>query len=72
MIATDISQPLAGKWVARIEKYHDGRTPDDGSPDAVEEQDVWHEADGAIVTDPARIAEIEAGMLYEEDDDDEA
>ncbi len=72
MIATDVSRPLAGRWVAHIEKYHAGRTPDDGPPDEVEEQEIWHEADGALVTDPVRIAEIEAGMLYEEDDDGEA
>lgn len=42
-----------------LEKYERHRTPADGEPDEVIASASWHEADGASVTDPARIAELE-------------
>lgn len=53
---------MAGPYKARaaVAKYNDGRTPDDGDPDEVVVVEGWFEADGMEVTDPQRIAEIEA------------
>lgn len=49
---------MAMKGEMRVEKWHPGRTPEDGPPDEVVIAEQWVEA-GGIVTDPARIAELE-------------
>ncbi len=40
-------------------KWEDGRTPDDGPPDAVVESIYWTTLDGVEITDPAQVAELE-------------
>jgi hypothetical protein len=52
-----------------IEKYHNHRTPADGEPDEVVIQSQWYEADGTMVTDPVRIAALEAGIPRAEGSD---
>lgn len=47
-----------------LEKYI--QRPAEGPPDEVIETEEWFEADGAPVTDPARIAQLEAGIPQEE------
>lgn len=47
----------------QIEKYDNDRTPEDGPPDDVLTVSQWFEANGEPVTDPARIAELNALTL---------
>ena len=47
-----------------LEKYTQ-REPD-GNPDAVEGSEQWYEADGTEISDPARVAELEAGIARQE------
>lgn len=42
----------------RVEKYHDGNT--EREPDEIVTVESWHDADGSMITDPDRIAELEA------------
>ncbi len=48
------------KQTVHLAKWEHGRGPDDGPPDEVIESETWHESDGSEVTDPARIAVLEA------------
>lgn len=56
---------LAYRETVTLEKYR-GR-PEDGAPYEVITTDQWFEADGTPVTDPARIAQLEAGIPATED-----
>ena len=47
------------KVALHLGKWNNHRTPDDGPPDEVIESATWHEVDGAEITDPARIAQLE-------------
>jgi hypothetical protein len=42
-----------------LAKYENGRTPADGEPDSVIERAYWVDVDGTIITNDARIAELE-------------
>jgi hypothetical protein len=57
---TDMGLTGAQRMTAHVAAYHNGRTPDDGDPDEVSETEVWLEADGTVITDPARIDEVRA------------
>ena len=43
----------------RVDKWHAGRTPDDGPPDEVVETYEWVGEDGQTVTDPETVAVLE-------------
>ena len=47
---------------AMVRKWEGGRTPADGEPDDVIIREHWEEADGTVVTDPARIEQLEARL----------
>ena len=49
---------MAMKGTVRVQKWH-ASDPETQPPDEVVEAEQWIE-DGAIVTDPARIAELDA------------
>jgi hypothetical protein len=53
------------KVTAQVRKWENGRTPADGDPDEVVVTEHWEEADGTVITDPARIERLEASMRTE-------
>lgn len=53
------------KVQTRVDKYHGGDT--DREPNEVVEIESWHEADGSVVADPDRIAELEERINGKED-----
>jgi len=50
------------KYEDEVRMWRNNRTPEDGEPDEVIRLVHWEEADGTEVTDPARIAELEAKL----------
>lgn len=54
----------AQKFEARVAKWENERTPDDGAPDRIDTESFWME-NGEIVSDPSRIAELEAKIQEE-------
>ncbi len=50
------------KIEGQVAKWENGRTPADGPPDEVDTFAGWVEADGTEITDPDRIAALEAGI----------
>lgn len=54
----------AQKFEARVAKWENGRTPEDGEPDGYDSASFWME-NGEIVTDHIRIAELEAKIQEE-------
>ncbi len=48
-----------------IDKYAPGHEPDD-CPDEVVRVTCWMDTDGTEISDPARIAELEAGIARQE------
>lgn len=50
---------LATKETITVRKW---TGPKSGEPDEVVTHEVWRDRDGSIVSDPARIAELEAGV----------
>jgi hypothetical protein len=51
---------FAHKLSIAVRKWGPDKNPEADEPDEVLVRESWHEADGAEVTDPARIAELEA------------
>lgn len=58
----DTARLGAMRHTIHLAKWEHGRTPADGEPDEVLEHTVWTEADGMPITDPARIAALEASL----------
>lgn len=56
----DTPDPKPYKVERHLAKWEHGRTPDDGPPDAVVSAVSWHDPDGTPITDPTRIADLEA------------
>lgn len=54
----DDAGSLASRHEVRIDKHTDGDA--EGDPDETLTFTEWTEADGSVVTDPARIAALEA------------
>lgn len=54
----------AQKFEAQVAKWENGRTPDDGDPDKIDTESFWME-NGEVVSDPSRIAELEAKIQEE-------
>jgi hypothetical protein len=52
----------AVKVQAKVKKYENGRTPEDGEPDEIVTQEYWLGLDGLPITDPARIAQLDASL----------
>ena len=50
---------LAVKGALRVRKWHPGSDPERDPPDEIVTTEQWIEG-GAVVTDPVRIAELEA------------
>lgn len=59
---TERTETLSGPYrlATKLAKWENGRTPDDGAPDDVLESSTWYEAGGTEITDPQRIAVLEA------------
>lgn len=67
MSAGDIDTPsVPYKMQAMMEKWDSEEDYRAGLPPIVEERSTWHEADGTEVTDPDRIAELEAIIAQKE------
>lgn len=49
-----------------LRKWENDRTPEDGEPDEVVTSEEWIGPDGAVVTDPDLIAELEARLAARE------
>jgi hypothetical protein len=62
MTADTIGAPH--KITIRVDKHFDGDTSHD--PDETVEVAQWFEADGSEVTDPARVAQLEASSRKDE------
>ena len=62
-MAVDVGR-LPYREDTRLDKYV-GRDPD-GTPDETVVTSQWYEADGTPVTNPARIAQLEAGIPRED------
>lgn len=60
-MATDTGQ-VAVLMQSQIRKWEAGRTPADGDPDEIVLLNQWQELDGTVITDPERIAELEARL----------
>lgn len=59
-----IAAPMGPYRIHRqLVTWHDGRTPADGPPDAIDDTATWHEADGTEITDPVRIAALDASLV---------
>lgn len=54
----------AQKFEAQAAKWENGRTPEDGPPDRIDTASFWME-NGEVVTDPNRLAELEAKIQEE-------
>lgn len=52
----------------RVDKWEDGRTPDDGPPDETVEYYEWTGPDGQTVTDAETIAMLERRWAARQDD----
>jgi len=50
------------RLTAHVAAYHNNREPD-GNPDEVVLVEIFAEADGTVITDPDRIAEVRAYQL---------
>lgn len=48
------------RLATKIAKWENNRTPDDGPPDDVDIQFTWYDGGGVEITDPQRIAYLEA------------
>lgn len=55
---------------ATVATWRAGRTPDDGPPDAVQVAEQWQEPDGTPITDPARVAALEAAREAQQEQED--
>lgn len=53
---------LPYKTEAILHEYDEGLVPGVDEPSRSSVQEFWHEANGTLVTDDARIAELEAGV----------
>ena len=53
---------LPFRATTRVDEYDEGLTPGVDEPSRSTEREFWFEADGSVVLDEARIAEIEAGI----------
>lgn len=64
-----MAQEIAGgpyKMTRQLAKWNNYRTPDTGPPDEVLDAAWWYEPDGTEITDPARIAALEAKLQEEQ------
>lgn len=57
----------ARKVRADVAKWENGRTPEDGPPDAVVSAEQWQYEDGSVLTDPVIIAECERRLAAAEE-----
>lgn len=57
-MATDHLFVRPVRYRTQVEKWHPGRTPDDGAPDEVVSVEAWVDTDGSEIDDAERIAEL--------------
>lgn len=63
-----MSDSLSGPYRlgARVEKWNPGQDHTSEPPAEVVETRSWYEADGTEITDPARLAQLNAAFAQEE------